>query len=300
MRVLKVLQWLSVSHADSRPRDIKPAMNNKTLLLSFILLSSACNQNLAPSEVNPAGTSSAIIGGTIASSEVESSTVKIDFCTGVLISPNLVITAAHCLDGSRTTHQVVFNLANSSFKKLLKKRTVTTSATSAFIAHPKYSEVVDKNNDWYISNDIAIVKLKDKAPASAKPALIYDQQVKPGQKLILAGYGLTSENGPRILTDRAYAVEIPVASSSGQRIIMDQSSGKGSFSGDSGGPAYLKTTQGLVLVGTTSGPVQNADLETDSVKTPVLYMKTSEFKEFILTQAKALGAIPPKFSSEVK
>lgn len=282
-------------------------ISQKATLLIFVFVVAACSLK-EKGETTPgavvSGSDTSIIGGDKASASdaVTASTVSLinsqgelySFCTGTLISKNLVMTAAHCLNYSGDDFSIYFgdelpkNIESANLVKFSK-----------WIIHPEYKIVMNKQDIPITAlNDIALVKLADEIPAFARPVPILDEHVKisTGDVLLLAGYGLVNEIEIQEWADGLNYVRVPVAKLMESIIVTDQTMAMGACSGDSGGPAYLETSRGLVVVGATRGPHEGA---TDCRHFGE-YTNATMFKSFLLEQAKLLNAEAPEFTSEIK
>lgn len=271
------------------------------LLLTLLPLLLSCEKNAVLKTGEVAAPQTGIIGGEPVRNEdpVAASTVSliVDFdntpfsvCTGTLISKNLVLTATHCLEsmekGDISIH-IGAQLPKAYDKaKLLK---VTNWKT-----HPNYEMVLDEEENPVTGlNDVALIRLADNAPANAKPVPVLNGQraLTKGQSLLLAGYGLLKEIGEPVYATELHAVHVPLNRIWNNILVTDQSTGQGACSGDSGGPAFLVTKKGLVVVGITRGPHDKA-LDCRHFGE---YTYASMFESFILQAAKELEAEPPQF-----
>ncbi|MEA9356855.1 trypsin-like serine protease [Bacteriovorax sp. PP10] len=241
-------------------------------------------------------TSSSIINGTLIKDEdlASKSTVALvgmfssPFCSGTLVSENLVLTAAHCV--SRWTEKSFFKsskrvtvLSNIGFK-LNSSEDVTKLEMEAVELYP-----IKKEKEQFY-HDIALVKFKGVLPKEFKPVAILAPEYKlVGNKdLILAGFGLTSSDESD--TPTSYQIRIPYKGSDGDILILNQLNGKeGAYHGDSGGPAYLESKDELLLAGSTIGGLDG--------ESEVYYSKVSAYKQFILDSAKKLNGTLPVFKN---
>jgi len=180
-------------------------------------------------------------------------------CTGSIVAPDLVLTAAHCFDSREASRvRIAFGAQPLSYSQqldpelrvdVLKK--FSTRAVEQYVEHPLYG-----NSDY--DHDMALVKIQGTIPAGYLPVpLLADEQMKDisSQKtyqVLLAGFGLLAEL-PRQESLVLRQTEVS-AIFEGSHLITDQTKGSGGCNGDSGGPAYLKVSGGLVLVGVTHGP----------------------------------------------
>ncbi len=159
------------------------------------------------------------------------------FCTGTVVAPRVVVTAAHCLEGESAAN-ISFAFGPNAYHPS------SVIHASAIHVHPDYDA-------QSITSDIGVVVLSQDAPVTPIPmnttAL---DSTWVGQSLTFVGYGVT--NG----TTQAGAgtkrqVAIPVAQVGSTQFAYTGS--KNTCFGDSGGPALGKNaSNATVLVGTTS------------------------------------------------
>ncbi len=159
------------------------------------------------------------------------------FCTGTVVAPRVVVTAAHCLtDGAPSTMRFAIGPnANAP---------TASVAVARIIAHSGY------NADRLI-NDIGVVLLAEDAPVTPIPMNTATLDASwMGRKLTFVGYGVT--NGTtQVGAGVKRQASIPIAG-----VKADQFSYKGPKNtcfGDSGGPALAEDASGAVVVaGVTS------------------------------------------------
>jgi secreted trypsin-like serine protease len=211
------------------------------------------------------------------------------FCTGILVSKDLVVTAGHCLqviDGGGHV-QVAFGrvLPDDSSDSRLR-------SIDRYYSYEMTQPRLGDSNSVAVENDIAVLKLSELAPYWATPAAILANvaALQSGDNLILAGFGQTSETSKTSRVLRA--TELPIKSLAEKKIIFDQTAGTGSCYGDSGGPAYLRTALGLVAVGATRGVGDSGqrDCHHDAI-----YTLLSSYQDFIQQIATLVGAEQPLF-----
>lgn len=174
-------------------------MNFKSLSLSIALLSlSACSPNLAKNDRAVLGGEDAPANSLVAKSTV-SLGIKMDdsyesFCTGTIVSKNLILTATHCLeqfDGDYSEVVIYFGNNLEKYNSELE-RTIDQGRINE-----DYSIVLDSEEEMITAlNDVALLKINGVIPATNKPVSIIDENLKLKDEttLTLAGWGILDDN----------------------------------------------------------------------------------------------------------
>ncbi|MBX2849977.1 MAG: serine protease, partial [Acidiferrobacterales bacterium] len=215
-------------------------------------------------------------------------------CGGTVIASNKVLTAAHCAQNRASTYFLIpgFYSFNDNITATDLKR------VSRVIDHPRYS---NQSFDF----DIAVMTLSQST--SIRPASV----IKGGNQLVgkvgeVIGTGLTATSPQPTVPDVLLSVEAPIISNrecserylslTGSNPITSnmvcagfRDSGKGSCSGDSGGPLYVKTGGGKAIAGVVSFGLRRCEAQ----RATSAYARTSAFTDFITQQSPNTRFVKP-------
>lgn len=172
-------------------------------------------------------------------------------CSGVLISENLVLTAAHCLQGlpPKTTLAVYFGVI------VPRTKMENTREIEAILPHPGFSPIRDEVGQIISSrHDVALLKIKGALPSFAVPAKIASSSLTPqkDEALVVAGFGLKNDEY-QMPSEGLRHAHVNIHDTWETHYLIDQRNKTGLCKGDSGGPAYLQAAEELIVVGITRG-----------------------------------------------
>ncbi|WP_299967285.1 trypsin-like peptidase domain-containing protein [uncultured Roseobacter sp.] len=151
---------------------------------------------------------------------------SISSCTGTLIAPDLVLTAAHCVDGQR---HFVAGWERGKF--------VAHRISAEALSHPAYAVAPEGRRPRF---DVALLRLSEPIPAEViTPLPLSDDPALRDTSMTLLGY---HRKRPHLLSGRSdcqrWSGDIDI-------ITIDCEV----ISGNSGGPVLAQTDAGWVIIG---------------------------------------------------
>lgn len=177
-------------------------------------------------------------------------------CTGVLVAPNVVLTAGHCVGG--ITHVILGTNDYQQGGEIIR-----------------VERTIEHNNSWS-TYDAAVLVLEEDAqtePVVIAQDCILEDYLYDGATVTIVGYGATDNYGYQYgsklneadttiddhdCTSMQYGCNGSV--SPGGEIGAGSSDDIDSCYGDSGGPLYLPTPEGRFLIGLTSRGYSNSTM----------------------------------------
>merc|ERR550519_2058959 len=134
---------------------------------------------------------------------------------GSIVSPNMVVTAAHCCDGQSASR---LGVAVGSHKLHSTDSDQENIQVSRVIMHEDY-------DSWNINNDICLLELESSITMGSHVATIAlpssNEEYSEGTMCTVTGWGTTSEGGS--LANTLQKVEVPVVSDDHCRDAYGQS-----------------------------------------------------------------------------
>lgn len=209
----------------------------------------AIDQEVAPIEVE--ATREAVVGGDVVEACQWPSTVSVNgwgACSGTLIHPRIVTTAAHCLSNDQAT--IYFGAGKGAPGAFSLKATCKAGAEG--------TRGANTNKDWgycVLPEDERVKLIPITAPLVGCEA---ERFLKAGMSAWVVGYGATSSAGGGAGVKRAVAVTINALDKTSAGTIDVGDAAEGACHGDSGGPLYVHLVDGAHdygyrVVGSTSG-----------------------------------------------
>uniref|UniRef100_A0A1I7ZTQ6 Peptidase S1 domain-containing protein n=1 Tax=Steinernema glaseri TaxID=37863 RepID=A0A1I7ZTQ6_9BILA len=209
-------------------------------------------------------------------------------CGGTLLTPKLVLTAAHCVDDSRIGGQVVMGIDND--KDYVNVTGVQIRKFASYIAHNEY-------NDTFKRNDIAIVEVDEPFDLTEYAQLVNikadDTKLQERYWTTIVGFGpIDIVNRTLEYPDQLQYAYVPIVNHKycesiwgmwglWEKHICGGSAGVGTGQGDSGGPMSVRQDDKYYQIGITSfGPATiNGLLNQD--KYPSAFTRTASYCDWI-------------------
>ncbi|KAJ2489651.1 hypothetical protein IWW37_003789 [Coemansia sp. RSA 2050] len=218
-------------------------------------------------------------------------------CTGSLIAPNVVLTAAHCAYVTDTIRYTASQV-QVGFSHALPDPTVVFRgySVSRIILHPSF-------NMRTLRSDIALLILSSNVPdTTAKKAKILTGSYDASATVTAAGFGLIDPYSKTAVSDVLMQVDLNLGTTAFCRsnspgfdpnyvLCTDGKVGKDTCNGDSGGPLAIPNKDGpdgTALLGLTSfGPInaKNPDGLCAQAGIPGYYTRISPYVPWIAQAA---------------
>jgi hypothetical protein len=183
-------------------------------------------------------------------------------CTGTVVSPSVILTAAHCATGTPATYQVTTFPGGNP----------VTSAVAQVIANPAFNEA---NN---YTDDVAVLVLA--SPQAAPGIALSPTEPSGGTGAVITGFGETyagsgpsdvANYAPTVIQSNRYCAGVwGSAWASSDMCVLDYPANDTSIgSGDSGGPLAIQLNGQLVEVGIADRGASDDDTTLPSVFTRI-------------------------------
>ncbi len=217
----------------------KPGFNSANLEKSILPVSIVNGQLVKEDNLQPAE----IANPVVAIVNIDSTGAE-SMCTGTLIAPKIVLTAAHCVEGETKDSKIYIFFQTLDEKKLTKGNVFLAKK---IVIHPNYIQAKE-NKKADQADDLALILLPFSAPESVQPATLATPDIN------LASLGTLTDVGFGQADDRANATDKQAGI---MRYLEYSSQNMTTYQGDGffKGMIIAEATQAAFCHGDSGGPL---------------------------------------------